>query len=178
MNLPKLVDRSWLAANAKPDEQWGVRLVLRTVANDKPYKVQGRVRQYVFTKNREANAHCLDVPLSIWQDGVGNTNYRNNGSMAWDVQSTRTLSPIVVIVIPWQTAKVETPVVEAPVAFDRPPVVEQLPPPAIESVVPDTLGEPMPTMATRKLTPAERMAKAREAKQRNREEAFSNYVMP
>lgn len=98
MQLPKLVTSSILAKLAKPEDSIVIRVVLRRIANLSPYKLHGKIRHYLMEFNAKVGAHILDVPLSVWNNGMLPGTYRDNMSIAHDIQSTRSahLAPIVI----------------------------------------------------------------------------------
>src|SRR5688500_7871968 len=91
MNYPNIVTNAFLASVAAPDEQMMVRLIVRHVANLTNYVVHGRKqRHYHFAFDRAANAHVLDVPMSVWMAGVDTKlPARDNDSIAWDLCNKR-----------------------------------------------------------------------------------------
>jgi len=106
-NLQKNVTNQTLAANAAPDETGMVRVIVRRVANKAPYTLRGRKRSYRAEFNQQAGAHCIDVPLSLWQGGVDGGPYRDNDSVAHDIMANRgsTMAPLVYLVLPWAGAE-------------------------------------------------------------------------
>lgn len=148
MNIPNFIDRRTLAKMAAPDETHCVRVILQKVSNSAPYTVRSRLRRYVFERNGLAGCHVLDVPVSVWMQGVPTSGpYRQNPSISDDLQPTVQL-PFTIQVIPWK-AKVQAP----------PAVIEQSPP------VEDTEeAEAPPVEDTEESPAAARARKMREAK--------------
>ena len=151
MNIPHLVDNKALADLASPTDALCVRVVLRRVQNNAPYRLHGKLRIYLATYDRDLCAHVLDVPLSVWMHGFPATGaYRDNPSIAHDLQGNRSqgMSPLVFLVVPWKLAAAPAVAVPAASAASPPAAAAQ-----------DT---PAPVKAN--LTAAERMRKMRAAK--------------
>lgn len=118
MNLPNLVTNAILAKLASPEETHCVRVIARRCLNQRPLAIRGRHRTYHAEHVAECGYHALDVPLTVWMDGIEPGTYRDNKSIAQDLQATcgpATL-PLIFTVLPWRGAKAVTPVVEAPAA--------------------------------------------------------------
>jgi hypothetical protein len=130
MRLPASLDRRNLAQFAAPNETHAVRVVLQKVANSAPYLVRGRLRRYIFERNPEVGAHCLDIPVSVWMANLPKGgSYRQNESIADDLRPTIQL-PFIIHVVPWKGAKVSNdpppsvwPAVHKILAFFNPPTV-------------------------------------------------------
>jgi hypothetical protein len=116
MNVPSLATTAVLARLARPDESMAMRVILRRVANTGPYTVHGKVRKYVFEYHHKIGAHVLDVPLSVWNSGITHGAYRDNPSIAHDIQATRSvhLAPLVIHPIPFGNGAVPAALVIAP----------------------------------------------------------------
>lgn len=120
MNLPKTVTAAVLAAAAAPDETAVVRVLIRRVFNQNPYTLRGARRTYIATHNPTVGCHCLDVPLSVWMDGVPAAGYRDNESVAHDLMGLRGAgkSPLVFLVVPINGSAVIAPATSASVPTD------------------------------------------------------------
>lgn len=108
MNYPNIITNKFLASVASPTEQMMVRLIIRHVANNSVYNLHGRKnRHYHFEFNRQFNAHILDVPLSVWMDGVNTAvPAQDNASIAWDLMNKKhSFGSPILIVVPWPNAK-------------------------------------------------------------------------
>jgi hypothetical protein len=104
MNLPTTISRQSLAKLALPDESHAVRVILKKVANNAPYLVRGKARRYLFERNPDAKAHCLDIPVSLWMQDVNVFHgYRPGTSIPVDLKPTITL-PFMIHVVPWKGA--------------------------------------------------------------------------
>lgn len=110
-NLQKTVTNAMLAANAAPDETGMVRVLVRRVMNKAPYTLRGKLRSYRAEFNQQAGAHCVDVPLSLWQGGIDSGPYRDNNSVAHDIMAARAsnMTPLVYLVLPWAGAEAVRP---------------------------------------------------------------------
>lgn len=101
MHLPKFVTQEVLNQLAAPTDRVMVRVVLRRIGNTAPYTVWGKKRRYVFRRDPELGAHVLDVPMSVWMWGFPDGPYRDNLSIAHDLQGNRAAvkAPLVFLVI-------------------------------------------------------------------------------
>lgn len=118
MNLPKIVTNELLASLAAPDETHCMRVLVRRVMNNSPFSIRGRHRTYQAVHVPDCGCHALDVPLSVWQGDIVPGIYRENQSIAHDLQSTLAPGslPLVFMVLPWKGAKAVAPVADVPVA--------------------------------------------------------------
>jgi hypothetical protein len=108
MNLPSTISRQALAKLSFPEETHAVRVILKKVANNAPYLVRGKTRRYLFERNPEAKAHCLDIPVSIWMQDVDKFNgYRPGTSIPEDLKPTISL-PFMMHVVPWKSVASES----------------------------------------------------------------------
>lgn len=116
MNIPSPATSTLLARLARPDENMAMRVILRRVSNTGAYTVHGKVRKYVFEFNAKVGAHVLDVPLSLWNAGLMPGIYRDNPSVAHDMQAARSshLAPLVILPIPFGNGAVPASLVIAP----------------------------------------------------------------
>ena len=104
MNIPRIVDNKILAALASPGDTVAVRVIVRRVNNNNPFRIHGKTRHYVATHDRAMGVHCIDVPLSVWMDGIASGGaYRDNLSIAHDLQGDRSQSaaPLIFLVVPF-----------------------------------------------------------------------------
>lgn len=104
--LPKTVTNAILASLAAPDELFMVRVLVRNKTNHADYIIRGKnriARTYKAKFNPDLRCHVIDVPMSVWMDGVGTGTYRDNSSVCHDVMGCRNanLSPLVVLVVPF-----------------------------------------------------------------------------
>lgn len=108
MNLPNLLDNKALAKLAAPDETITVRVIIRQVFNNKPYRLRGRTRHYLADHDPKLNVHVLDVPASVWMKDFPTGTYKDNPSIAHDLQGNRMgagMVPLLFCVIPWKGAE-------------------------------------------------------------------------
>lgn len=103
MTLPNTLTTAMLATLAAPDEIHAVRVVLHKVSSQVPYRLRSKLRTYVFEKNRDINAHVLDVPVSVWMHGANNAARRGEGAICQDLQPTISMQ-LTIQVIPWHGA--------------------------------------------------------------------------
>lgn len=98
------IDQHSLNKLASPNDTRAVRVVLRQVQNLAPYTVSGRTNQYVLTYDPTLCAHTIDVPESVWMNGIPGGAYQDNHSVAHDIQANRaiTLAPLVCLIVPMQ----------------------------------------------------------------------------
>lgn len=116
---PKLISSAYLASLAKPDEKYMVRLLLTVAASNKQYRVNGRRQTvYIFEFDPELATHKLDIPESVYMDGVPARGViRDKGDLiAFDIFAKRSplASNIVPLIMPWSgyvAPPVQTPVV-------------------------------------------------------------------
>jgi len=115
MKIPNALDNRILAKLASPDETHAVRVVIRRVMNHGPYVIRGRLRQYTAEHDAKLSVHVLDVPASVWMHDFPSGPYRENTSIAHDLQGNRgsALAPLVFLIVPWKNAK-SNPAAEAP----------------------------------------------------------------
>lgn len=107
MNVPNTLTNRALAKLASPDETHAVRVVIRRVMNRGPYTIRGRIRHYIADHDPKLMVHVLDVPASVWMSGFPSGPYKENQSIAHDLQGNRgsSLSPLVFLIVPWKDAK-------------------------------------------------------------------------
>jgi hypothetical protein len=103
MNLPLAINSEVLAEHASPHDTRKIRVVLRRVANTGMYRLRGRKREYHMVFDPSLSAHILDVPESLWMDGIPQGSYAENLSIAHDIQGNRsaTLAPLVFLLLPY-----------------------------------------------------------------------------
>jgi len=121
MNLPTLIDNKLLASMAAPGETMAVRVIVRQVFNNKPYRLRGRLRHYLADHDPKLNVHVLDVPASVWMRDFPTGTYKENPSIAHDLQGNRIgagMTPLLFAVVPWKKAGDVT----QPVVMDTPVV--------------------------------------------------------
>lgn len=90
MTIPRLCTQEALLKLAKPDETHEVHIIVRRIANQAPYTLRGRARQYIVQRDPKRAAHILRVPLSVWMDGVKSGTVVQNDSICYDIMSNRT----------------------------------------------------------------------------------------
>lgn len=103
MKLPQTIDKRALAALA-PQDTHAVRVIVRRVVNQAPYRVRGKMHHYLFEWDFQLQAHILDVPQSAWMAEFPSSGpYRDNRSIAHDFQGNRsaTMAPLVFLLVPW-----------------------------------------------------------------------------
>lgn len=99
MNIPKVLSKTTLRPITSPDETHAVRVVLHEAHNSGPFRLQCQQRTYVFEKNGTVGKHVLDIPVSIWMDGVGQTRFAANKSVCDDFRTAKN-APYTFQVIP------------------------------------------------------------------------------
>lgn len=91
MNIPRIVTNPALQLLASPGETHEVHVIIRRIANQAPYTLRGRNRQYIVSRDNARNAHILKVPLSVWMHGCDKAKpVAENSSISYDIQSSRT----------------------------------------------------------------------------------------
>lgn len=103
--IPNFIDNRTLRSLAAPDETTMVRVLARRVSSSVAFRHRARLRTYAFEKNGTLAAHVLDVPASVWMQGIPNGAYRENPSISDDLQPTA-LVPLTIQVLPWPGATV------------------------------------------------------------------------
>lgn len=99
--IPKIVTQETLDRLRDPDDRVTMRVVLRRVQSTSAYTVRGKSRRYVFRRDPRVGAHILDVPSRIWMQDSPAGQYRDNPSIAHDLQGNRTAlkSPLVFLLL-------------------------------------------------------------------------------
>lgn len=103
MNLPQTIDRREIAQLA-PSDSHAMRVIVRRVVNQAPYRVRGKMHHYLFEWDFQLQAHILDIPQSVWMHEFPESGpYRDNRSIAHDLQGNRapTDAPLVFLLVPW-----------------------------------------------------------------------------
>lgn len=104
MNLPPLITSAALRSMARPDETHAMRVIVRSVQNSRPYRLRGKRYHYLAERDPGSNVHCLDIPASVWMNGFPQGTYRDNPSLAHDLQGNRAavgMSPLLFGIVPW-----------------------------------------------------------------------------
>lgn len=99
MNIPKVLSKTTLRQITSPEETHAVRVVLHEAHNSGPYRLQCQQRTYIFEKNGTVGKHIIDIPVSIWMQGVGETRFAANRSVCDDFRTAKTV-PYTFQVIP------------------------------------------------------------------------------
>lgn len=127
MIVPTFIDRKVAAQLAAPDETHAVRVILQKVANPGAYRLRCRLRSYLFERNPDVRAHALDIPVSLWMQGVPKPGQpaNRNTSISDDLKPTAQL-PLVIQIVPWKGAtgrmgKTAVELIESIVAKFNPP---------------------------------------------------------
>jgi hypothetical protein len=84
MNLPLHISSDYLRRLA-PNDTRIVRVLLRLVHSSGTYRLRGKKRTYFFVHNAKVGCHVLDVPESVWNDGIPAGKYKENFSVAHDL---------------------------------------------------------------------------------------------
>ena len=87
MNIPRQISTASLHELAAPNETHFVRLILHDVRNGSRYLLRCRSRDYFFLRDQEVGRHVLDIPLSVYMEGTGGTNWRDNKSISEDIRN-------------------------------------------------------------------------------------------
>lgn len=174
MNIPKVLSKTTLRAITSPKETHAVRVVLHEVHNQGPFRLQCQQRTYFFEKNGTVGKHVLDIPVSIWMHGVGETRFAANKSVCDDFLSIKN-APCTFQVI--ALAKTE---LKPSIADEALPLLRQLlsnmgaPDEVVQAFrcidagdmagLRALLDSPTPIPSLAKSSPADSLRKAREAK--------------
>lgn len=87
--IPKSISKTSLREIADPSETHIVRVILHDVSNESRYVLRCRSRQYVFERHHTVGRHVLDVPLSLWMEGVNTgTKWKDNTSIPEDIRNS------------------------------------------------------------------------------------------
>jgi hypothetical protein len=102
MKLPQTIDKRALAALA-PQDTHAVRVIVRRVANQTPYRVRGKMHHYLVEWDFVLQAHILDIPESVWMHDFPPGPYRDNASISHDIQGCRSVqsAPLVFLLVPY-----------------------------------------------------------------------------
>ncbi len=105
------LDQAELDKLATPADIRAIRVILRQVNNHGPYVVNGRAHKYIFRFDTTLDAHKLDIPESVWMNGVPGGAYVDNESVCHDILANRALhlAPLVPLIVPMAGGKAETP---------------------------------------------------------------------
>ena len=205
--IPRNITKISLREVTPPGETHIVRVILHDVSNESRYTLRCRSRTYVFERHHSLGRHVLDIPLSLWMEGVATgTRWKDNTSICEDIRNSPRSVSIHILPIDAQNSETSesgedgelesafselhrllgefgapdavrecVKLVEGGAPFeevrsfvdsaiaaleDEEP--ESTPLPSDESPAPETPSAPVAPAPA--LTPAERLAKAREAK--------------
>lgn len=89
MKIPPVLSKSTLRPITSPEETHAVRVVLHDVHNGGPYRLACHARTYIFEKNALLGKHVLDIPVSLWMHGVGQTRFAANTSISDDFRTAK-----------------------------------------------------------------------------------------
>lgn len=197
--IPKQITKSVLKEITPANETHVVRLILHDVSNESRYLLRCRTRSYSFERNQQIGRHVLDIPVSIWMEGANTARWKDNISIAEDIRNSSRSVTIQVLRIDQADIAEESPLPELKRlldALDAPDAVHEclrmieggesaeivraFVDQVADAIEPNDSNEgdgensvPSETSGvgeTPKLTPAERTAKAREAKARAKAE--------
>jgi hypothetical protein len=206
--IPKNISKISLREITPANETHIVRVVLHDVSNESRYTLRCRSRTYIFERHPSIGRHALDIPLSLWMEGVATgARWKDNTSIPEDIRnSPRSVS---IHILPIDNLDVESTessdggggpesafselhrllgefgapdavrecvklveggapfeevrsFVDSAIAALEDEEPESTPLPSDESPAPETPSAPVAPAPA--LTPAERLAKAREAK--------------
>ena len=88
MNIPQELTQAAAIALASPQDTLAMRVIVRRVANQSHYRLHGKRRQYVLGYCQKMRVHFIDVPGSVWADGIDPERpYEDNFSVAHDIQA-------------------------------------------------------------------------------------------
>ena len=92
--FPRLIDAAVLSAAASPHETHAMRVEVRGVPSNVPYRLAGKgVQRYLLTYDAPSSAHIIDVPASIWM--------ADRESIARDLLGGPHSKNLVVLTVPW-----------------------------------------------------------------------------
>ena len=119
MNIPQELTQALATALASPQDRLAMRVIARRVANQALYRLHGKRRSYVLAYCPTMRVHFIDVPVSVWSDGIDPERpYEDNFSVAHDIQANFAhAESLVMFPVPFAAAMAadESPEPEAPV---------------------------------------------------------------
>lgn len=105
--FPRLITAEILRAAASPYDTQAMRVELKGVPSNVPYRLAGKgVQRYQLDHSPELHAHILDFPVSLWMD--------DRESLARDILGGPHSSRVVVLCVPWEHASRAAAPVAAP----------------------------------------------------------------
>ena len=124
MNIPQELTQALATALASPQDRLAMRVIARRVANQALYRLHGKRRSYVLAYCPTMRVHFIDVPVSVWADGIDPARpYEDNFSVAHDIQANFAhAESLVMFPVPFGNAaaaeplETETPVVRSTAA--------------------------------------------------------------
>jgi hypothetical protein len=122
MNIPRQISTASLHELASPNETHFVRLILHDVRNGSRYLLRCRSRDYFFLRDQEVGRHVLDIPLSVYMEGTGGTNWRDNKSISEDIRNAN--RSVTIQVLPYNPSTDSPALVGEPVAEYESPLPE------------------------------------------------------
>lgn len=103
MNIPAIISKNTLAPLGKADTH-AVRVILHDVHNPSPSRIRCRNRQYLFERDGVLMAHALDIPMSVWMEGVGKGRFRDNRAVCDDFREVKQKFTVQIVEINAPTA--------------------------------------------------------------------------
>lgn len=87
--IPRNISKISLREITPPNETHIVRVVLHDVSNESRYTLRCRARSYIFERHPAIGRHVIDIPLSIWMEGVTTgTRWKDNVSIPEDIRNS------------------------------------------------------------------------------------------
>lgn len=125
--LPNQISAAVLRDLADPSETHAVRVVMLKTSSPTQYRYRGVRRQYIFERDGTLGMHILDIPVSLWMQEVPSERYRDNHSLAHDLQSRQMVNaPFLTLVVPWKTGEVTSEVLASGEAKPAPDFIGPL----------------------------------------------------
>lgn len=131
--LPFIISAAWIRSLPPTGDTHAVRMIMLTTSGPTTYTLRGIKRKYLLDRDGVTGRHILDIPVSIWSQGLPSERYHDNTSIAHDLQSKpHPLCPFVTVVVPWngggealETQKPDffTPLRDLLIHTDAPPYV-------------------------------------------------------
>lgn len=87
--IPRIISKISLREITPPNETHIVRVVLHDVSNESRYTLRCRARSYIFERHSAIGRHVIDIPLSIWMEGVATgARWKDNVSIPEDIRNS------------------------------------------------------------------------------------------
>lgn len=143
--FPRLIDAAVLLAAASPHETHAMRVEVRGVPSNVPYRLAGKgVQRYLLTYDPPSSAHIIDIPAGLWME--------DRESLARDLLGGPHSKNLVVLTVPWGASEHAAEDISTAEAADR----------AMQALDPEqTATEEKPPQAKKPSKPRGRKPKAK-----------------